>query len=325
LLALVNAADIAKEGGTPMIPADPHLLRHRRRVARTGLLPATTLAVLMALSGTALAGGGNPSFTVVLATPAAVYPGPDATNSVSVFLTGSGGSGVATSTYNIANGESALDIAESIDNVLSTNPLIAPAFTIAVDPESVNVPVGFPRSTIYPGYVVTLTAIDPSVTRSFGAARTTGKGSLFPLRVYVAVDPTEGQADFELIGTPDGDGEVTIGIDGMEVTTNTYSTPGVPLTDDQIMETLDGELAADGITDASIDLSTDDLTELDVSTGDPIGTDGADDGAFVDTTDTGLTTYAAVFIPEPSSLTLLATGSLAGLLWRRRRRHKGEL
>jgi hypothetical protein len=308
-----------------MIFADPHLLRHRHPVARFRLLPAATLAVLMALAGTALAGGGNPSFTVVIANPGAVYPGPDATNSVSVFLTGSGGSGVATSTYRIENGESALDIANSIANVLSANPLIAPDFTIEVDPDSVNVPVGFPKSTIYPGYVVNLTAIDPAVTRSFGAARTTGKGSLFPLRVYVSVDPTNGRADFELIGTPDGDGEVTIGIDGMQVTTNTYSSPGVPLTDDQIMETLDGELAADGITDASIDLSTDDLTELAVSTGDPIGTDGADDGAFVDTTDTGLTTYADVFIPEPSSLTLLATGSLAGLLWRRRGRHKGEL
>jgi hypothetical protein len=140
-----------------------------------------------------------------------------------------------------------------------------------------------------------------------------------------SITTLSGRADFELIGTPDGDGEVTIGIDGVQVATNTYSSPGVPLTDDQIMETLDGELAADGITDASIDLSTDDLTELAVSTGDPIGTDGADAGAFVDTTDTGLTTYADVFIPEPSSLTLLATGSLAGLLWRRRRRRKGEL
>jgi hypothetical protein len=103
------------------------------------------------------------------------------------------------------------------------------------------------------------------------------------------------------------------------VTTNTFDANG-PLTDDQIMQTLENELAADGFANQEINLTTDEVTELAVSTGDPLGTGGADSGPFMDTTDTGLSTYADALVPEPASLGLLFTGTLAALAWRRRTR-----
>jgi hypothetical protein len=294
-----------------------------KRTSRPNLLAVATAALGMLASGTALAGAGDPAFTVVIANANGTYVGPNVTNTVSVFLTGTGGSGIASVQYLIFNGDTSEFIAQLIDTTLNNDPVLGTDFTWSVAPNPVQVTVGFGKKAApFPGFVVQGIPTNPVVTRSFGSARTTGKGSLFPLRVYASVDPFGGEAHFEITGTPLGDGEVTLGIDGLQVETNTFNALGAALSDDQIMEALEGELATDGLTDASINLGDDEVAELNVSTGDPLGTDGADPGAFMDTTDPGLTTYADVVIPEPGTLSLMGFGALALLIARRSIRRK---
>ncbi len=152
-----------------------------------------------------------------------------------------------------------------------------------------------------------------STVTSFGSSRTTGKG-LVGVRVSVAVDPMSGVAIYELDGIPTGGDTIELGIDGLNVSTTDTASES----DATILQTLDTELSGDGLTNEVLNSSTDTLTVYGVDTGNPEGGTGTDIGAYIDTTDPGLATYAAVSTPEPGALAVLAAGAGTLLLLRRK-------
>lgn len=276
---------------------------------------ASGLVVCFGVAAPVMAGNGNPVFSV---TGNSTYNGVlPIQNTASVFVQG----GVLTVVYTVNPGDGPAQIATSLQAALNagTNPGIPggstlPTFFNFAAPVAIN-----------GGFAIQGTTLTP--TRSFGAARTTGKGLSVPraaagqprnfLRIGVAVDPMIGTADFHIEGDPVGDGSVIFGVGGIEASVDT-SGPSGTLNDDQILQTLESELFADGLTHFALDLVGDQVSEFGVSTGDPIATNGADIGAFVDNTDSGLATYADVLVPEPTSLGLIGAGALAALLRRRR-------
>ena len=251
---------------------------------------------VLSFSLPALAGNMLPVFTV-----SGNYTGAAAVlNSASVFVPG----GVLTVQYTVNAGDTAAMIAANLTEALNSgfnsggNSALPDYFTFT-DAGMVG---GRPR------FVITSAPTPGSAVRSFGAARTTGKG-LAGVRVSVAVDPFGGTADFQILGTPNGDGTVTLGIDGDSVSV----TPTAGESDVTIMQTLENDLAVDdGLIFNTTDISTsidDEFTEFHIDTGDPVN--GNDIGAFIESDDSGLSTYADVVVnPEPSVIWLVGVGVL---------------
>jgi len=280
------------------------LLRRFRVVPPRALVGMAVAAGALATAvPPALAGTGLPVFTV-----SGTYNGTNAvTNSASVFLPG----GIKTVQYSVAPGDTAETIADSLAAALNAgdNPVNVPGgstlpnyFTFAEPAESPN-GAWIVQGNFAPGSTVT----------SFGSSRTTGKG-LVGVRVSVAVDPMSGVAIFQLDGVPTGGDTIDMGIDGLNVS----ATDTASESDANILQTLETELTTDGLGDETLSPSTDTLTVYGVDTGNPDGGSGADIGAYIDTTDPGLSTYAAVSTPEPAAVALLAAGAVTLLLLRRR-------
>jgi len=165
------------------------------------------------------------------------------------------------------------------------------------------------RGLIGDKFVITSALAPGSTVKSFGDARRTGKG-LKGSTVTVSVDPLPGSADFEITGEPNGDGPVTIGING--VTESVSTTPGE--SDATIMQQLENLLATNdhlsSFSNGIMSATDAEFTMFGIDTGDPFNCD--DVGAFVKSDDTGLSTYADVFvIPEPSTLAPVAIGFAA--------------
>ncbi len=280
------------------------LSRPFRAVPRHTLAGMVVAAVALASAvSPAMAGTGLPVFTV-----SGTYSGANAvTNSASVFLPG----GIKTVQYSVAPGDTAQDIADSMVAALNAgdNPVgvaggsTLPNYFTFEDPVQSAAGAWIIQGNFAPGSTVT----------SFGSSRTTGKG-LVGVRVSVAVDPMSGVAIFELDGTPTGGDTIDLGIDGLNVS----ATDTASESDATILQTLDSELSTDGLNNEVLNSSADTLTVYGVDTGNPGGGTGTDIGAYIDTTDPGLSTYAAVSTPEPGALVLLVGGVGTLLLLRRK-------
>lgn len=221
------------------------------------------------------------------------------TNSASIKLN----NGLLTVQYQVTAGQNAQTIATNLAAALNNAGLstIPDYFTFAA-------PVQVNNSWVIQGSL----APGNTTVLGYGAKFQTGLG-LNGARVYSAIDPLAGYADFDLTGTAVGGSLVSLGIDGVTVTTMT--TPGE--SDATIMAILESELFGDGLPMGVTDINTatnDMFTENGIDTGNPLG--GADFGAFLESDDPGLATEADVNVvtPEPSSWVLLATGMGLGLI-----------
>jgi PEP-CTERM motif len=134
------------------------------------------------------------------------------------------------------------------------------------------------------------------------------------VKVSSGVDPLTGTADYQLTGPANGDGTVSLGIEGLTFTAATYDPgSGLPQTDIQIEQNLLGELQGGGFSQAFLDTSTGILSIPNITTGDPAGGDGSDIGAFLSNDgDTGaLVTLSDILVPEPSTIALLTIGAIS--------------
>jgi hypothetical protein len=282
-------------------------------MTRTSLFSLIGSAILL-VTGSAWAGNSNPVLSV-----SGTYTGAAVVlNSASVFIP----TGILTVQYEVSPGDTAQVIAGNLVNALNMgeNPAGVAGGSNMPNYFSFAAPVASPKLNAAANangvWLIQGTNVMAGV-KSFGSSRTTGKG-LKGIRVGVSIDPFAGYADFEVSGVPVGDGAVTIGLDGMTATV----TPSVGESDDAIMQTLDTDLATDGFSDESLNMSDAELTVGGgVNTGDPFGTSvtsGQDLGAFMEDDDSGLSTYADVVVPEPASLSLITIAGF-GLLHRRNR------
>jgi PEP-CTERM motif len=162
----------------------------------------------------------------------------------------------------------------------------------------------------------------PSALKEIGAKPKGDKG----LTIGAGGDPTTGIASFNVFGPVSNtvDGIVSIGVEGLVVSTPTFDLSGAKNIATIKNDLLDG-LQADGFTSAFLSPYTGQIVVPGVSTGDPIGTGGSDDGALFFTNDSSIGGYVAMQIgdipdtPEPSSLLLLGSGLLgAGGFLRKR-------
>jgi hypothetical protein len=294
---------------------------HPRRAGR--LLASALPAALLLLASPAFAGNGQPVFTVSGNT---AYSGNGMLNSASVFLPG----GVLTVQYPILKNFTVQQIADNLTDALNNG--INPVGNIGGS----QLPNFFRFTEAAPVVANGVTSIviqgapapaNPN-SKSFGASRTTGLGIAVTraaagqprnfIRVGVAIDPLPGFAQFEITGTPSGTGSVTLGIEGMTLTANESPTEN---TDSEIMADFESQLLTMGFSSGqefnNLTSPVDDEFSLfGIETG---TANGIDQGAFVETDDPNLSTYAAVFVPEPASLTLLGLAAPALLLRRRAR------
>lgn len=263
------------------------------------------IGVLAAAASPTFASNGLPVFSV-----SGTYSGTNViTNSASVFLPG----GIKTVQYTVNPGDTAATIATSLADALNAgdNPVGVAGGSTLPDYFTFADPVQSPKNKNI--WIVQGAFADGSTVTSFGSSRTTGRG-LVGARIAVAVDPLSGDAVFELSGSPVGGDTVELGIDGLNVSTT--DTAGE--SDATILQTLDGELTADGLANEVLNSNTDTLTVGGVDTGNPDGGTGADVGAYIDTTDPNLSTFAEVTTPEPSALAIAVAGIGLTLLSRRR-------
>jgi hypothetical protein len=287
--------------------------------ARRGSLPrpftigALIVTALVLMNGVAFANGGNALYTIT----DGKYTGKALTvNTVSFAFDRPDtdpknlGNPIAASvsiSFNVNPGDSAEVIANRISDLLKG--YVAPMGVFILKDY---VDVGAP-TLVNKKYVIKCTPkANVKIFLNAGRERALPGGIV----TAKSLDPQIGQASFKLSGTPHGDGTVTLGIDGQQVSENTYDPgTGLPLSLTSILPTLKSELAALGINDASLGSSMDTLTLFNVSTGDPLGSNAVDIGAFLETTDTGLSTYAAVSLPDSGSATPVALGLIALMIW----------
>ncbi|MBL8765245.1 MAG: hypothetical protein JNM07_13350 [Phycisphaerae bacterium] len=141
------------------------------------------------------------------------------------------------------------------------------------------------------------------------------------LKYSGAIDPILGTALWDVNGlvTNDDIGDIGIGIEGHEVVTTTYDPiSGIAKSIDQIkLDLLDG-LHSEGYTSAFIDPYNGMITLPDITTGDPVGTDGLDLGASFFSTDMDLGGSGCIAVPSPATGMLLAPFACAAA--RRRKR-----
>jgi hypothetical protein len=263
------------------------------RIRRAAGSVAVSTLLLSVLPLTAEGSAMLPEFTVSVS--GGVYNGPNVTNNAAVRLKG----GLLGVPYTINTGDTTAVIAAKLRAALN-------------DPGLSNIPEFFTFSAPAPSPVLANTmvissALTPGNTeRAFGGKVLVGK-KVTGVRVSVAVDPLPGFADFEISGTANGDGTVTVGIDGVSESVSTTAGES----DADIMQALMTLLETnDHLTHDAVDISTptdDEFTEFGIDTGDP--TTSADIGAFLESEDSGLSTAADinVAVPEPSSLLVLCS------------------
>jgi hypothetical protein len=218
---------------------------------------------------------------------------------------------VAGGNYLISNGASAQTMATDMAAELNASAQKTYwVFTAAADPKIAN------RWNVTAAPAAGLTATPKAiyVKASLGTSNIAVRGA----KVSSGVDPLIGTAHYQLTGTANGNGNVSLGIEGLTFTTATYDLgSGFPLTSIQIEQNLLAELKVGGFSQAFLDADTGILSVPDITTGDPLGGDGSDIGSFLSNDgDTGnLVTLSDIVVPEPSSFVLAVLGLTGVVAW----------
>jgi hypothetical protein len=214
---------------------------------------------------------------------------------------------VAGGSYFIGNGDSAQTMATEMAAVLNTTAQKTYwTFTAVQDPKIAN------RWNVMGSPAAGLTATPKAiyVKASVGVTGNPVTG----VKVSSGIDPLVGTADYQLTGTANGDGTVSLGIEGLAFTSPTYDlNTGAPLSDMQIEQSLLSELQVGGFSQSYLDSTTGILSIPNITTGDPESGDGSDIGAFLSNDgDSGnLVTSSDIAVPEPTAISLLIIGSIS--------------